>query len=283
MAFHGQQGSAFEPGALAISGLSAGLPWTEKSFPEPGLGPEAGWHQNLCPVAGLNKEAARLDNGAMYSRSVVRMLTWLGALLVLATAAQAAKEYVAPELQKATAYPARDEHSQEGMVMAADPYNTKEKARIFTLPYQGRGVLPVYIVVTNEGNRPVSLTQMQVQLVTSRKDKISPFNQDDLYRRFSEINRRPDLPSRVPLPLPRRPPRSIPTAGIDEIQRAPFQARAVEPGATQAGFLFFDVSGIPDPLTGAHLYVTGVRDASGKELMFFDIAMDKSLTGPSSH
>jgi hypothetical protein len=66
------------------------------------------------------------------------------------------------------------------------------------------------------------------------------------------------------------------------MKRAPFNSRSVEPGATQAGFLFFDVSGIGDPLTGAHLYVTGVRDASGKELMFFDIAMDKYLSARSS-
>jgi hypothetical protein len=211
------------------------------------------------------------------------MLSWLAALLLIASAAWAGKEYAAPEFKKATAYPARDEHPQEQLVMAADPYDTKEKARIFTLPYDERGILPIYVVITNERSQPVSLTGMQVQLVTSRNDKISPADEDDLYRRFADVNHRPDRPSRIPLPLPRRTPRSsIPAAGIDEMKRAPFHVRAVEPGATQAGFLFFDVSGISDPLTGAHLYVTGVRDASGKELMFFDIAMDKYLSARSS-
>jgi hypothetical protein len=212
------------------------------------------------------------------------MLYWLVGLLLLTSAAWAAKDYVAPELQKASAYPARDEHPQEQLVVAADPYDTKEKARIFNLPYEERGILPIYLIITNERGQPVSLTQMQVQLVTARRDKVSPADEDDLYRRFAQISRRPDLPSRVPLPIPRRAPRSsIPTQGIDELKRAPFQARAVEPGATQAGFLFFDVSGIPEPLAGAHLYVTGVRDAGGKELMFFDISLDKYLTGHSSH
>jgi hypothetical protein len=211
------------------------------------------------------------------------MLHWLLALLLLVSAAWAVKDYVAPDTQEASAYPARDEHPQEQVVVAADPYDTKEKARIFNLPYDERGILPIYLVIINERGQPVSLTNMKVQLVTSRKDKISSSGEDDLYRRFAEIKRRPDLPSRVPLPIPRRAPRgSIPAAGIDELKRAPFQARAVEPGASQAGFLFFDVSGIPEPLAGAHLYVTGVRDAAGKELMFFDISMDKYLEDHSS-
>ena len=32
------------------------------------------------------------------------------------------------------------------------------------------------------------------------------------------------------------------------------------------------------PLAGAHLYVTGVRDGNGSELMFFDIPLEKYLT-----
>jgi hypothetical protein len=199
--------------------------------------------------------------------------------LLLATAAWAAREYAAPELRKATAYPARDEHPQEQLVVAADPYDTKAKAKIFSLPYQERGILPIYLIITNEGGQPVSLKDMKVQLVTSRNDKISPSDEDDLYRRFAQVNRRPDLPSRVPLPLPRRAPRSsIPAEGLDELKRAPFQARAVEPGATQAGFLFFDVGGIREPLAGAHLYVTGLRDGGGNELMYFEIALDKYLS-----
>jgi hypothetical protein len=30
-------------------------------------------------------------------------------------------------------------------------------------------------------------------------------------------------------------------------------------------------------MAGAHLYVTGVRDGGGNELMFFDIPLDKYL------
>ena len=59
------------------------------------------------------------------------------------------------------------------------------------------------------------------------------------------------------------------------------RARAVEPHGTQAGFLFFDIEGVRQPLEGAHLYITGVRDANGTDLMFFDVPLEKYLSaGP---
>ena len=50
---------------------------------------------------------------------------------------------------------------------------------------------------------------------------------------------------------------------IDEINRAKFSAFAVEPHSTQSGFLFFDIEDVRNPTQGAHIYLTGVRDASG--------------------
>ena len=67
----------------------------------------------------------------------------------------------------------------------------------------------------------------------------------------------------------------------EEIQNAQFEAKAVEPHSSQYGFLFFDVSGISVPLAGAHFYLTGVRDAKGNELMYFEIPLEKYLSAPS--
>ena len=58
-------------------------------------------------------------------------------------------------------------------------------------------------------------------------------------------------------------------------------AKAVEPHSTQVGFLFFDVSGISVPLAGAHFYLTGVRDARGNELMYFEVPLEKYLSAPA--
>jgi hypothetical protein len=69
---------------------------------------------------------------------------------------------------------------------------------------------------------------------------------------------------------------------IDEIESSQFAARAVEPRATQSGFLYFDVGGLTSPLAGAHIDVTGVDDANGTEMMYFEIPMDKYLAAPQT-
>ncbi len=64
---------------------------------------------------------------------------------------------------------------------------------------------------------------------------------------------------------------------MDEIESSQFAARAVEPHTTQSGFLFFDVGGISSPLPGAKIDITGVADAKGNELLYFEILVDKYL------
>ena len=63
----------------------------------------------------------------------------------------------------------------------------------------------------------------------------------------------------------------------DEIDRAMFKAHAVEAHSTQAGFVFFDVEDLSNPLAGAKLLVNNLR-AGGKDLWYFEIPMEKYLT-----
>jgi hypothetical protein len=203
-----------------------------------------------------------------------------GAVLLLASLAMAGKQYAAPKAFPAQTYPARDEHADEKVTIAADPYDMADKAApVFTLPYKEKDYLPIYLVITNDGDQPISLNRMEVKLVTSNRNKLQPASTEDLYRRFSRVKRRGDEPSRnpLPIPLPRHPDTGLPKGGAEEVQNAQFRARAVEPHGTQAGFLFFDIEGVSQPLAGAHLYVTGVRDGKGSDLLFFDIPMEKYL------
>ena len=48
--------------------------------------------------------------------------------------------------------------------------------------------------------------------------------------------------------------------------------------STQSGFLFFDIQDVANPVQGAHLYLYGMRDAGGTELMYFDIPVAPSNT-----
>jgi hypothetical protein len=201
-------------------------------------------------------------------------------LILSSVVCRASKQFLMPAAQPAKTYPAHDAHPDEAVTVALDPYDMADKASIFSIHYGEEGFLPIFFVVTNDGDQPVSLTGMKVQLVTVDRVKISPATEDDIYRRLS----RPSAtgrPSPLPLPIPTKKVKGAVSAqDQEEIQNAQFGARAVEPHSTQSGFLFFDVSGISTPLAGAHFYLTGVRDAKGNEMMYFEIPLEKYLSAP---
>lgn len=198
--------------------------------------------------------------------------------LALTTLSLAAKRFVMPHPTDATAFPAHDEHPLEKVSIAIDPYDTAQKSSIFNGRYLEHGLLPMLFIVSNSSTQPVVLDGINVQLVLRERSKLSPANEDDLYRRLSRTPQNDSGVSRFPLPTgPRRPKTGISREVKDEMDAAQFQALTVKPGGTQSGFLFFDFSQTPKSLAGAHFYVTGVRDGSGNELLFFDIPLDKYL------
>ncbi len=183
-----------------------------------------------------------------------------------------------PKALPAKTYPAHDEHPMEAVTVAVDPYDLADKANIFSVRYGEIGFLPVFVVVTNDGDQPVELSGMKAQLVTVKRVKISPASEEDIARRLA----RPSAnTNRYPIPFPTKKVKGgLSKQAIEEIQNVQFAAKAIEPHSTQVGFLFFDVSEISTPLAGAHFYLTGVRDAKGNELMYFEIALEKYLSAP---
>ena len=199
-------------------------------------------------------------------------------LFLLSSLSYAAKQFVMPQPQSVKAYPARDEHASELVTVALDPYDMADKASIFTAPYNQDGFLPIFVVVRNDGDQPITLGNMQAEFITVDRIKIPRATEEDLYRRLS----RPEsTPTPTPLPWPKKVKGGISQKTRDEIDRAQFAARAVEPHSTQAGFMFFDVSGISAPLAGATFYLSGVNDAKGNESMYFEIPLEKYLSAPA--
>lgn len=185
------------------------------------------------------------------------------------------KPFVKPATQAARSYPAHDDHTDEKVAIAADPYDTPEKAKIFSINFAQHGFLPVFLVVTNDGDQPVSIANMQITLVKPDRAKLTPVSPDDIYRRL--VNPQGETrPS--PIPIPRKNVKgAITQEQRDEIESSQFAARAVEPHSSQSGFLFFDVAGISAPLAGSSMEITGVDNSNGNELMFFEIPMDNYL------
>jgi hypothetical protein len=191
----------------------------------------------------------------------------------------ASKNFVRPVARAAINYPAHDFHRDEKVAIAADPYDTPEKAKIFTINFADHGFLPIFFIVTNDGDQPVSIAHMDITLVTANHSKLTPITTDDLYRRLSD----PQTATRPsPLPLPNKVKGTLSRKQMDEIDSSQFAAKAVEPHTTQSGFLYFDIGGIASPLRGSSIEITGVDDARGNELMFFEISVDKYFNAPSN-
>jgi len=201
-------------------------------------------------------------------------------VLLCCLLAVAAKEFSMPMAQPARTYPAHDDHTMEKVVVAVDPYDVEDKASIFSVNYRNYGYMPVFFVVTNDGDQPISLVGMKAQLNTKDRSKLFPATTDDLVRRLSHPSRN-DRPNTLPIPLPRKEVKGgVSRKTWDEIEQAQFGAKAVEPHSTARGFLFFDIADISNPLAGANFYLMGVRDAKGTELMYFEIPMEKYLSAP---
>lgn len=209
------------------------------------------------------------------SRSHVIVLC---AVITLPLLCFAAKEFSMPKTKPAAGYPAHDYHSKEKVTVALDPYDTAAKANIFVVPYHDFDLLPVLLVVTNDTEQPLELSDMKAELETADGAKLSPAGEDDVYRRISHPH---TSGARVPLPFPtKRVKGGVNTKEFTEIENARFKAKAVEPLSSQAGFLFFDISDLKDPLKGADFTLTGVRDSSGNELMYFEVPLDKYVNAP---
>lgn len=180
-----------------------------------------------------------------------------------------------PVARPAKTYPAHDSHDADGVTVAIDPYDTAEKRQTFSVDWMERGYVPVFVVITNDSDQPISLPDMKAQLVTTSRTKLLPATTDDLYRRLSNPQRA-TIPS--PLPLPGKKIKgSVSKKALDEIDASRFSARAVEPHSTQSGFLFFDVSDVSSPLPGANFFLMGIQNAKGEELIYFEIPLDKYL------
>ncbi len=203
----------------------------------------------------------------------IQTTTRVLALVAIASAfSVAAKQFVLPSPKPADSYAAHDAHSDDKVTVGIDPYDTAAKGEIFSVHYLDNGLLPLYVVITNNGEEPIALGNMAAQFITADRNKISRATEDDIYRRLSH----PSASGKAnPLPWPKKVKGSVSQQAQDEISRAQFGAKAVEPHSTQAGFMFFDVSDISNSVAGSSFYLTGVNDAKGTELMYFEVALGK--------
>jgi hypothetical protein len=194
-----------------------------------------------------------------------------------------AVDHLPPKVQPATSFAAVEVHDNENVAIAAEPYDTHEKASIFRVDYLSHGIMPVRLIVTNNGSRPISLRDARILFQTAAGDRIQTAEPEDVERLMTRKEREG---SKIPMPGPIPAIKLKPKASNKEIEEDfntfEYQALVVEPHTTRAGFLFYDVSDLDEPLKGAKLHLHDLRDADGNELFYFEIPFDKYLKSKSS-
>ena len=193
-----------------------------------------------------------------------------------------ASDHKVPPVQPATTYPAVEVHEKEHVAIAVEPFDTKEKESIFRVDYLAHGVMPVRLIVTNEGDKPISLRDARILFYTAGGDKIQAAEPEDVERLMTRAEREG---KKIPLPGPLPPIKMKPKASNKEVEedfnQFEYQALVVEPHTTRAGFLFYDVSQLDHPLQGAKLHLHELRNADGEELFYFEIPFDLYLKSKS--
>ncbi|HEX4312091.1 MAG TPA: hypothetical protein VHZ25_18820 [Acidobacteriaceae bacterium] len=203
-----------------------------------------------------------------------RQLLWLllGIVVPLSIAASDP-----PPAKDATAYPDVDFHAKEQVAIAAEPFDTAEKCKIFQVDYLKYHFLPIRIIVTNNGDHPISLKDARIFFISSQGDKVPAAEPEDVERRVKpKDSRGRDIPV-GPIKLHTK--GSASDEKIDaDFDHFEYAALAVEPHTTRAGFLLYDMQGLGDaPLHGGKLVLRELRDSSGNELFFFEIPFEKYL------
>ena len=182
--------------------------------------------------------------------------------------------------QDAAKYPYRDAHQNEGVTVAAEPGDTKQTRPNTRLDYFAHGFLPVRVIVTNNSSDPVSLDDARILFISGDNTASNAATEEDLQRRLFTLKSAKG--STIPLPSP-LPSITIHHKPVDKKILADdedfgFKTTTVAPHATVAGYLFYDIRDLDQPvLEHATLEVRKIRVASSnKALDSFEIPLGKT-------
>lgn len=205
------------------------------------------------------------------------------ALVLVAVSAQASDKARTPKPPlPAPQYPEHDTHAAEHVTIAAEPGDTRETAPDTRLKYAEKGMLPIRVIVTNDSDKPLTLEDARIDFIASDNTKVTAATPDDLNRRMYDLKY--SAPKKIPLPAPlpsiTRHNQPLDTKILADDTDFGFRTTTVPPHSTVAGYLFYDMQGLPDPpLKNATLELRKVRwkaegsGAAGDVLDTFEIPL----------
>jgi hypothetical protein len=182
----------------------------------------------------------------------------------------------APPARPASEYAAFDAHPADHVTIAIDPCTQPDDCDFFRLPYIRHSLIPVRVIITNDGDTPLALDEARMQFISASNDKLPAATLDDINRRL--FSTKQAVGTKIPLtniPMHHAPVDKKITQDDDDFG---FKSTTVAPHSTSAGYLFYDVEGLDDPpLKDAQIYVKMIHTASGKQLEAFSIPFNKWL------
>jgi len=205
----------------------------------------------------------------------------LALLISSCTEYAAAGDKKAPPVKPAIQYDTFDAHPNEHVTIAADPCDDPKDCSFFRLPYVQHGLIPIRVVITNDGDRALSLDDARMQFISANKDVIPAATDDDLNRRLFLMKSATGSKIPLPAPLPAIPIHHTPIDKkiLQDENDFGFQGTVVNAHSTLAGYLFYDLKQLDQPaLKGAEFYVKMVHSLDAKQNLFsFSIPFDKWL------
>jgi hypothetical protein len=210
----------------------------------------------------------------------------LASIFLIAAPLALAANKSAPAAKPATEYPAHETHDDEHFTVAIDPCLAPKDCSFFRVPYVENGFLPVRVIFTNDSDHAVSLDDARIQFIPLDGGKIQAATDEDLDRRVYTVHNPSSHIPIVPIPIPIHKTPVDKKITQDETDFG-FSGTVVNPHSTLAGYLFYDIRGLDEPLKGAELYVKMLHTLDGKKDLFsFSVPFNKWLAAkpdPSSH
>ena len=180
------------------------------------------------------------------------------------------------QAKPADTYPSKQ--SQAGVTIAVrayhEPAERQDSAFDKANPWK-YGVMPVLVVITNEGEAAIKLDNFQARFVQGRGEGLEATSGDNL-QFFNPKGAQPrSKPRYIPnVPGLNRPKVKKGPLAKPEIVDRQFKAPVVAPGETVSGFFYYFVGTERDPLVDSTIYMTGLRNMqTNQDLFFFEIPL----------
>src|SRR5579862_951072 len=151
----------------------------------------AAWARRIAGLSGLTHQ--------MIQSMAMRVLRGLPLIVVWLALPAVATDHTPPPVQPATSFAAVEVHEKEKVAIAAEPYDTRQKESIFRVDYLGHGVMPVRLIVTNNGDKPISLRDARILFQTKSGQRIQAAEPEDVERLMTRKEREG---GRIPMPGP---------------------------------------------------------------------------------